>query len=234
MAITGTKAFTSGEVLTSNDVNQYLMRGVKVFSSTAVRDAAYGGAGEPVLEEGEACFVTADSAFQVYGGTAAGWLPFRRAGAGQVLQVVSTTKTDVSVLSVGTAQTDITGLSVSITPSATSSKIWVTAYVTHVQNATGGLFLVRDSTNICIGDTASNRIRATVGMNNNVAPSNNGIGVTPMWFLDSPNTTSATTYKVAVRQTSGGTFTVNRATTDTDNADHFRTTSTITVMEVSA
>jgi hypothetical protein len=155
-------------------------------------------------------------------------------GAFRILQVVSTTKTDITTLSPGATQVDITGLSVSITPSATSSKIWVIAYVTHVQNITGALFLVRDSTNICIGDTASNRIRATVGMNNNIAPSNNGIGVTPMWFLDSPNTTSATTYKVAVRQTAAGTFTVNRSTTDTDNADHFRTTSTITVMEVSA
>jgi hypothetical protein len=155
-------------------------------------------------------------------------------GAFRIMQVVSTTKTDVSALSPGATQLDITGLSVSITPSAASSKILVFAYVTHSQNLTGGLFLVRGSTNICVGDTGGSRIPATVGMNANPAPSNNGIGVTPLWFLDSPNTTSATTYKVAVRQTSTGTFNVNRATTDTDNADHFRTTSTITVMEVSA
>mgnify|MGYP007071580591 CR=1 FL=1 len=74
MAITGTKAFTSGEVLTANDVNQYLMRGVKVFGGTAIRDAAYGGAGEPVLEEGEACYLSDLDRVQVYGGTAAGWV----------------------------------------------------------------------------------------------------------------------------------------------------------------
>lgn len=155
-------------------------------------------------------------------------------GAFRVLQVVSTTKTDVSTLSPGATQVDVTGLSVSITPSATSSKIFVIAYVSHVQNVTGGLFLVRGSTNIAIGDTAGSRIPATTGMNNNVSPSNNGIGSTSMFTLDSPNTTSATTYKVAVRQTAAGTFTVNRATTDTDNADHFRVASTITVMEISA
>jgi hypothetical protein len=69
MAITGTKAFTSGEILTANDVNQYLMRGVKVFSSTVVRDAAYGGAGEPVLEEGETCYITATDELQTYNGS---------------------------------------------------------------------------------------------------------------------------------------------------------------------
>lgn len=68
MSIQGTKAFVS-EVLTSSDVNQYLMRGVKVFSSTAVRDAAYGGAGEPVLEEGETCYITATDELQTYNGT---------------------------------------------------------------------------------------------------------------------------------------------------------------------
>jgi len=155
-------------------------------------------------------------------------------GAFRVLQVVSTTKTDVTTLSPGATQVDITGLSLSITPSATSSKIWVIAYVSHSQNVTGTLFIVRDSTNIGIGDTAGSRVRGTVGFNANQAPSNNGIGSTPMFFLDSPNTTSVTTYKIAVRQTAGGTFNVNRPTTDTDNSDHFRVTSTITAMEISA
>ena len=69
MAITGTKAFASGEVLTANDVNQYLMRGVKVFGSAAVRDAAYGGAGEPTLEEGECCYLTDTNVVLVYNGS---------------------------------------------------------------------------------------------------------------------------------------------------------------------
>jgi len=69
MAITGTKLFTSGEVLTASDVNQYLMRGVKVFSSAAVRDAAYGGAGEPTLEEGEACYLADTNLVLVYDGS---------------------------------------------------------------------------------------------------------------------------------------------------------------------
>lgn len=69
MAITGTKLFNNGDVLTSADVNQYLMRGVKVYADAAARDAAYGGTGEPVLEEGEACYLADSKTVLVYDGT---------------------------------------------------------------------------------------------------------------------------------------------------------------------
>lgn len=69
MAITGTKSFVSGEVLTSSDVNQYLMRGIKVFASAAIRDAAYGGTGEPTLEAGEACYLLDSLLMYVYNGS---------------------------------------------------------------------------------------------------------------------------------------------------------------------
>lgn len=70
MAITGTKLFTSGEILTSTDVNQYLMRGIKVFATSTARDNAYGGAGEPTLEEGECCYLLDSNVVQYYNGTA--------------------------------------------------------------------------------------------------------------------------------------------------------------------
>lgn len=69
MAITGTKAFVAGDVLTAADVNQYLMRGVKVYASSGVRDAAYGGAGEPTLEEGEVCYLVDSNTVLYYDGS---------------------------------------------------------------------------------------------------------------------------------------------------------------------
>ena len=232
MAITGTKAFTSGEVLTANDVNQYLMRGVKVFSSTAVRDAAYGGAGEPVLEEGETAFITGTDTLQVYGGTALGWLDYRRATAGQVLQVASTTKTDTFSTS-STTFTDVTGLSVSITPSATSSLVLVFATMNNSNDSAGYGFLqlVRGSTAIAIGDAAGNRSRATAG-----GISNQNARSFSIAHLDSPATTSATTYKVQARVQIGGNTYINRTIADTDvaNDGSYRVVSSITVMEVSA
>jgi hypothetical protein len=70
MTITGTKLFASGEILTAANVNQYLMRGVKVFADAATRDAAYGGAGEPTLAEGETCYITGTDELQSYNGAA--------------------------------------------------------------------------------------------------------------------------------------------------------------------
>ncbi len=78
MAITGTRLFVSGEVLTAANVNQYLMRGVKVYADAATRDAAYGGAGEPTLEEGEVCYLVSTNAVLVYDGSA--WVSVGGAG----------------------------------------------------------------------------------------------------------------------------------------------------------
>lgn len=69
MAITGTKKFLSA-VLASADVNQYLMRGVKVFADAATRTAAYGGAGQPTLEEGEVTYLADSNSLWFYDGAA--------------------------------------------------------------------------------------------------------------------------------------------------------------------
>lgn len=233
MAITGTKAFTSGEVLTANDVNQYLMRGVKVFSSTAVRDAAYGGAGEPVLEQGEAAFITGTNTLQVYGGTADGWVDYRKAGAGQVLQVVSTTKTNTFSTASATF-VDITGLTVTITPSATSSKILLIAQVTGATPDIGFLQFSGGNTASFVGDAAGNRRRAAVS-----SPDSGGGNSTrseTMVYLDSPSTTSAITYAVQTARRAGAVNTVyiNQTSDATDTADFIRSASTITAMEISA
>lgn len=68
MAITGTKLFLSGSVLTAADTNRFLMRGVKVYANAATRDAAYGGAGEPTLEEGEVCYLMDTNQVQAFNG----------------------------------------------------------------------------------------------------------------------------------------------------------------------
>jgi len=73
MAITGTRQWVAGETVTAALVNQYLMRGVKVFADAATRDAAYGGAGEPTLEEGEVCYLVDTN--QVLAYTGAAWSP---------------------------------------------------------------------------------------------------------------------------------------------------------------
>lgn len=156
-------------------------------------------------------------------------------GAFRILQVVSTTKTDTFSVASST-YTDVTGLSVSITPSATSSQVLVFASVAQGQGTAdviATMQLVRGTTAICIGDAASNRRRSSAAFFAVATGGTNQLQQNSIVFLDSPATTSATTYKIQVQASSGTTY-VNRTGTDTDNTAFPRTASNITVLEVSA
>ena len=151
---------------------------------------------------------------------------------GSVLQVNTTTKSDTFSSTTTNAWTDITGLTVSITPTSSSSKIMIFCSVQGVNNNTNAYFrLVRGATAIGVGDAAGSRSQVS---SSNIA----GVNGNSMWgssfqFLDSPATTSSTTYKVQFI-TDGATTYVNRTHTD-DNALYTgRSQSTITVMEISA
>ena len=155
-------------------------------------------------------------------------------GKGKVLQVVSTTKTDTFTMS-STTFADVTNLSALITPISTSSKILILYSLmahTNPNNASFTMRLLRDSTAISIADSAGSRIQgATIrisGLN-----TNNGTGTQAGSFLDSPNTTSALSYKIQVRTDGAGNpMFVNRGETDTDSNGFSRGVSTITVMEI--
>jgi hypothetical protein len=153
-------------------------------------------------------------------------------GAFRVLQVVSTNKSDTFSVTSG-SYTDVTGLSVSITPSATSSQILVIASINGSQDIginDSAVQLVRGSTAIAIGDASGSHVQASTMFQAYFGGSSDFVGIT---FLDSPATTSATTYKIQVRSVTGSAITyINRS--KTDNATGPRTVSSITVMEISA
>lgn len=155
-------------------------------------------------------------------------------GAFRILQVVSTLKTDVFTTSSAT-WVDVTGLSVTITPSSTSSKILVLASVGVGAQAATMIKLTGGNTATYVGDAAGSRERG-VGYQH----ISTGYGVThgpatySAMYLDSPATTSATTYKVQTQAFSGYVAYINRSHNDSDTADYMRGASTITVMEISA
>lgn len=160
--------------------------------------------------------------------------------AGAILQVVQTVKTDTTSFVSTTTNTfaDISGMSVSITPSSASSKILVfyTANVSQSAGATIHLRLIRGSTSIFQGDAAGNRIGSTQVWRPAATQYAYDVGPLTGMYLDSPATTSATTYKLqgTLGVTYSGTFYLNRSPTD-DNFDFSgRTASSITVMEVAA
>ncbi len=157
------------------------------------------------------------------------------AGGGKVLQVVSTTKTDPFTMSSSTFA-DVTGLSVSITPSSATSTILVIANVSGQGTAAACAIigrLVRDSTAIAVGTSVSNRTAASFGAF--VASGGSEMNFGAVSHLDSPATTSALTYKIQVlSNVNGQTVAVNRSIGDVDSAAYARTVSTITVMEIGA
>ena len=165
-------------------------------------------------------------ATQLTGTIAAARLP-----AGSVLQVVSATLTSTVSLS-GAAYQDVTGLSVSITPSSASNKVLVFGFFNGASADISYFRLVRGATAICIGDAAGTRVQATGG---GWGTGSNGTwdpATLPFSFLDSPATTSATTYKLQLGANSAIAYYVNRGPNDADSANSGRSASTITVMEI--
>ena len=67
---TSVPLFASGEVLTASNLNLSAGTGVPVFSNTTTRDAAFGGANEKVLAEGQLCYLSSTNVVQYYDGAA--------------------------------------------------------------------------------------------------------------------------------------------------------------------
>ena len=136
-------------------------------------------------------------------------------GFGKILQVVSTANTS-AITGNNTSFAD-SGFSVTITPSATSSKILILTQIAAFNDTTATSMyysIYRGTTNL--GDSSTGFVRTYNG------GSNLGSSVA-MNFLDSPSTTSATEYSVYVKVNAGlGYISVNDST------------STITALEIAA
>ena len=158
---------------------------------------------------------------------------------GKILQVVSTTKTDTfSESSVDEGEHTGAAISVTITPSATSSKIFVMASLNigldNDNEVSFAFFRGGSILTGAIGDAASNRLRTSFG---GKCESSSATENLSGFYLDSPSTTSATTYdcRLSHGHNGGGrTMYLNRSSTDADNDQDSRFASTITVVEVAA
>ena len=141
--------------------------------------------------------LTADSS------TATGLKWAAAAGGGKVLQVVMGTSSTSTTISTSTF-TD-TSLSASITPSATSSKVLVLVSQQYYANRAGVTIyskgaIVRGSTVIL-----DNQYVGGIGVPN-ATGTMEVFGVWSQAYLDSPSTTSATTYKTQQATNSAGTI----------------------------
>jgi len=158
---------------------------------------------------------------------------------GKILQVQQAVKTDTQSFSTGSSTVsdsyfDITGLSVTLTPSSGTKCL-----VSYDVNLGGegayrqGIAMFRDSTQIYLGDADGSKIRlssfnytASVGLEDHGGS-----------FLDTHGAdgSTAVTYKLQIYvATPGRTSRVNRSHTDSDDRATGRVVSSITVMEVAA
>jgi hypothetical protein len=68
-AVTTVPVYVAAEVLTAADLN-ITNSGIPVFATTVTRDAAFGGAGEKTLAQGQFCYLESTGKLQVYTGSA--------------------------------------------------------------------------------------------------------------------------------------------------------------------
>ena len=154
-------------------------------------------------------------------------------GGGGIIQVVhSSATTEVSQANSGTSQTTLTdtGLSATITPKFSTSKVLVLVHQTYqIDNGSND---VQFQINMLLRDGSNNTLHGGMGYNalrwkNMISTSN----VYSLNFLHSPNTTSAFTYKMTMNYyyMSSGSGNLRAQRDDQANCQ-----SEMTLMEVSA
>ena len=146
---------------------------------------------------------------------------------GKVLQVVQTV-TNTQIVNT-TDPSDVDLMSVSITPSATSSKILIMmTWFEGASNPNGAYRLLRDSTSL--GDASSSYDGGTgfASYDDSAVTNDYMLESKTFTFLDSPSTTSAITYKLSTHSSAAVYFNTAKY------AANGHATSTITVMEIGA
>ncbi len=161
-------------------------------------------------------------------------------GAGAILQVIQTVKQDAWSYT-GSAWTTVSGLTASITPSSTSSKILVKISLQAGQNTNAytAAKLQRNGSDIAgaISTIGGNPVNASWSPTITMAGSSGAeydTFSTSFEYLDSPSSTSSTIYSVVIspmRSDNAKTITVNYGYNTSDN-NRRNGVSTITLMEI--
>ena len=171
---------------------------------------------------------------------------------GGIVQVVQKVKTSAYAAQIGSTETVPTGMFATITTKTDTSKVLVFVNMTLMvdtsyngsqwklrRNSGTDDVTVSGSANIFVGDSDGNRDQATMAMQGPTMGGSsaalNGFSCGTQ-FLDTPGNAGAYTYFVAFRDTvsSDNFFYLNRGFNDANNQNQPRSTSSITLIEVSA
>ena len=158
--------------------------------------------------------------------------------SGHIVQVVQGVKSDTQSITANLATKDtVTGLNATITPTSSDSKILVQLHMhvgASIDTHVAGLML-RDTTEIGLADANGSRTRNSFACGLKATSADWCTAMISQSVLDSPATTSATTYSVKLGGNGSATVTVNfdernqGSSTDTSIC-----MSSITLMEVLA
>tara|TARA_R100001440_G_scaffold3389_1_gene8426 strand:- start:187 stop:729 length:543 start_codon:yes stop_codon:yes gene_type:complete len=162
----------------------------------------------------------------------------------RIIQHGQSIKTDTSSTA-NTSFTDISGLSVTLTPASTASKFYIDYNVNFAVPGSvysGSVRLVKvvggtTTDDFYVGDAAGNRVRTS----NFTWSTNASYSEFPMYMfsgslIHSPSTTSAVTFKLQFKSHYTNNFIVyvNRNPNDTNSDNHGRAASNLVVMELAA
>jgi len=175
--------------------------------------------------------LTAGNGISLTDGGAGSTLTVANTGlTGTVLQVVSTQVT-ATTTSTSTTYADISGVTVNITPSSSSNRVLVLVDLSIATDSANNASIRIDRGGTAVGSGTAAGSRFAAGRQTYVNDSTTMQNIT-MIFVDSPATTSSTTYKVQWICNTAGTNYLNRSRTDTDASNFARGSSSITVMEI--
>ena len=162
-------------------------------------------------------------------------MPVTIRGSGQVpVQIIQVTKTDVfSASSTYPSWVDVTGMSLTITPTNSANRILLlSAYQLGSSAGNVGAYIqvLRGSTSIFIGDNTEGNAQVTSDLR---MPNTFNTAGTGFMFLDSPATTSATTYKLQICTGAGATVYMNRTgSTGVSDLNRSKTPASLIALEI--
>ncbi len=149
-----------------------------------------------------------------------------------ILQVLQASKTDTTIFN-AVEWADVPSLSITITPTASTSKFLIIANLATYNSGGGsnGYRIARNGSAIGVGDANGSRPR--FGSNSMDGGKDPETITTFMQILDTPNTSSSITYKVQAFSRYSGNLYINRAGTYRDNLSYDATSASfITVIEI--
>jgi hypothetical protein len=138
---TSVPLYAALEVLTAANMNISAGTGVPVFATTVTRDAAFGGANEKTLAEGQLCYLSASNIVQYYDGAA--WATVGPSTAGGLVLVSTTT--------IGSAVSDVV-----------LTNIFSATYDNYIIRISGGAASTTSDGNFILGSTTTGYYHAFI------------------------------------------------------------------------